>query len=106
MEKELVQTLQNELSLQLNESITEEKIKEIIAAKVNDLIRYDFPQLTQLLYRIDINEQRLKKLLNEAGEKATAEIIAELIVERQIQKFESRKLFKPNENEINEEEKW
>lgn len=106
MEKELVQTLQNELGLQLNESITEEKIKTLIAAKINDLIRYDFPQLTQLLYRIDINEQRLKKLLNEAGEKDAAEIIAELIMERQMQKFESRKRFKANDDGGSEEEKW
>ncbi|MBX3254300.1 MAG: hypothetical protein KF862_09190 [Chitinophagaceae bacterium] len=106
MEKELIQILQNELSLQLNESVTEDKIKALIAARVNDLIRHDFSQLTQLLYRIDINEHRLKKLLNEAGEKDAADIIAALIIERQVEKLESRKKFRSGNPNISGEEKW
>ncbi|MBN8786223.1 MAG: hypothetical protein J0I84_03985 [Terrimonas sp.] len=105
MEKELIQSLQQVLSLQLADTLTKEKLKYIIAERVNDLIQHDFAQLTQLLYRIDINEARLKKLLNEAGEKDAAGIIAELIIERQVEKFESRKQFK-QENDISEEDKW
>lgn len=105
MEKELMQSLQQVLSLQLADTLTKEKLKYIIAERVNDLIQHDFAQLTQLLYRIDINEARLKKLLNEAGEKDAAGIIAELIIERQVEKLESRKHFK-QENDISEEDKW
>ncbi|MFT4018768.1 MAG: hypothetical protein QM668_17525 [Agriterribacter sp.] len=105
MEKELIQSLQQVLSLQLADTLTKEKLKYIIAERVNDLIQHDFAQLTQLLYRIDINEARLKKLLNEAGEKDAAGIIAELIIERQVEKFESRKQFK-QDNDISEEDKW
>ena len=105
MEKEIIQSLQKVLSLQLSERITEEKLKLIIAEKVNELIQHDFAQLTQLLYRIDINESRLKKLLNESGEKYAAEIIATLIIERQLQKFDSRKSYKVKDD-INGEEKW
>ncbi|PVD51060.1 hypothetical protein DC498_16720 [Terrimonas sp.] len=105
MEKELIQSLQQVLSLQLADTLTKEKLKHIIAERVNDLIQHDFAQLTQLLYRIDINEARLKKLLNEAGEKDAAGIIAELIIERQVEKLESREQFK-QDNDISEEDKW
>ncbi|MCC6288484.1 MAG: hypothetical protein IT249_11415 [Chitinophagaceae bacterium] len=105
MEREVIQSLQEPLSLQLNDNLTEEGLKRIIAERVNDLIQHDFAQLTQLLYRVDINEARLKKLLNEAEEKDAAEIIAVLIIERQVQKWESRKAFKQNNN-ISEEEQW
>ena len=105
MQKEVLQILQHELSLQLKEGLTEEDIKERIAARINYLIQHDFTQLTQVLYRIDVNEDRLKHLLNDAREKDAADIIAALIIERQIQKFESRKAFKQN-NDISEEEKW
>lgn len=105
MDKAVINSLKEVLSLQLTNSVTEEKLKQIIAEKVNDLILHDFAQLTQLLYRVDINETRLKTLLNEAGEKDAAEIIAALIIERQLQKFESRNLFK-FKDDINEEDKW
>ncbi|MFT3748671.1 MAG: hypothetical protein QM768_10155 [Agriterribacter sp.] len=105
MEKAVIQSLQQVLSLQLADTLTKEKLKYIIAERVNDLIQHDFAQLTQLLYRIDINEARLKKLLNETGGKDAAEIIAELIIERQVEKLEIMKTFK-KENDINEEEKW
>lgn len=106
MEKEVIQVLQNELSLQLTEAVNIEELKRLIAARINDLIQHDFTQLTQILYRIDVNEDRLKYLLNDPGEKDAAEIIAELIIERQVEKFESRKTFKMKDDEISEEEKW
>lgn len=106
MEKEVIQSLEQTLEIQLANVVTEEKVKQLISERVNYLIQHDFAQLTQLLYRIDINETKLKKLLSEAEEKDAADIIAELIIERQIQKLESRKLYKERNDDISEEEKW
>ncbi|MFT3949667.1 MAG: hypothetical protein QM763_22070 [Agriterribacter sp.] len=106
MEREIIQSLQETLSLQVNNSLDEKELRYMITERINELIQHDFAQLIQLLYQVDINEAYLKKLLNEAGEKDAAEIIAELIIERQVQKLESRKRFKINDDEINEEEKW
>lgn len=105
MEKEVIQHLQKELSIQLTEPVSIEKLKQFITARVNDLIQHDFTELTQLLYRIDVNETHLKKMLNEAGESEAADIIATLIVERQMQKYESRKAYRQDDN-INENERW
>ena len=106
MEKEVIQSLERNLEIQLADIVTEEKVKQLISERVNYLIQHDFAQLTQLLYRIDINETKLKRLLSEAGEKYAADIIAALIIERQIQKLESRKLFKEREDDISEEDRW
>jgi hypothetical protein len=47
-----------------------------------------------LLYRIDVDENKLKKILKEQAGTDAAQIIAQLIIEREQQKAETRKKFK------------
>ncbi|GAC1437860.1 MAG: hypothetical protein NVSMB63_00390 [Sediminibacterium sp.] len=72
---------------------------------VNDRIQHDFAGLVNLLYRLDINETRLKKLLTEHPDEDAGKIIAALIIERHQQKCRSRESFK-QQGDIPEEEKW
>lgn len=72
---------------------------------VNHLIKNDFNRLVQVLYRIDVSETKLKKLLSEnAGTDATI-VITDLIIEREIQKIYSRKKNHSNKD-IPDEEVW
>ena len=106
MEKEVIQSLEQTLAIQLADAETEEKLKKVISERINYLIQHDFAQLTELLYRIDINEAKLKKLLSNKEGSVAADIIAELIIERQIQKAKSRKIFKQRNDNISEEDRW
>ena len=74
--------------------------------RINQLINGDFNRLIQILYRIDINEARLKELLETLKATDAAEIIADLVIERQLQKLKSRQQFRQRDNDISEEEKW
>lgn len=58
-----------------------------LAAYVNELIMTNFERLVQLLYRIDVSEEKLKKLLRQNPESNAGLIIASLIIERQKQKI-------------------
>jgi hypothetical protein len=70
--------------------------RDKLASYLNELIQNDFNQLINLLYRIDVDEQKLKKTLKEnAGDAGL--IIAELIIQRQLQKLKTRKEFGKNE---------
>ncbi|KAA9041654.1 hypothetical protein FW778_06430 [Ginsengibacter hankyongi] len=60
---------------------------------INDLINEDFNALVQLLYRVDVNEKKLKELLKENENADAPVIIADLIITRQLQKIESKKQF-------------
>jgi len=60
---------------------------------INDLINEDFNALVQLLYRVDVNEKKLKELLKQNENADAAVIIADLIISRQLQKIESKKQF-------------
>ena len=69
-------------------------LEEVLAEKVNAMIRRDFGALVQLLYRIDVSEERLRRILNaDTGEDA-GRIIARLIMDRQWQKIESRRQYR------------
>ncbi|WP_026768337.1 hypothetical protein [Asinibacterium sp. OR53] len=76
-----------------------------LAARINRLITDDFSGLINLLYRLDISEAKLKKLLSEHPQEDAGKIIAELIIERQQQKLQARQQFHREDN-IPEDEKW
>ena len=104
-ENELIQILNNELAIELPGKISFEELKEYLSEHINHLIQTDFNKLVSLLYRIDINESRLKALLRENKDADTGKIITDLIIERQLQKIKSRKQNK-GDNRIPDDEKW
>jgi hypothetical protein len=77
-----------------------------LAAGINEMISNDFTGLINLLYRFDIDEKRLRELLKPDTAKEAGMIIADLLIERQIQRQRSKKEFNKNQNEIDEKEKW
>ena len=70
-----------------------------------DDICNNFNKLISLLYRLDINESKLKQLLADSPGEDAGMIIAELIIERQLQKIKSRNENNSN-NIIPEDDKW
>lgn len=78
---------------------------QMLSDTINDLINSDFQKLISILYRMDVNEARLRQLLNENPGTDAGIIIAGLMIERQEQKIKSRKDHKPGSN-ISNEEKW
>ena len=79
--------------------------KQQLADKIDELINSDFQKLVSVLYRMDISESKLKLLLKENSTVDAGLIIADLMIERQMQKAESRQKFKRDEN-ISDDEKW
>lgn len=89
-------------------SLREEKKKELkkeLAVCLNDLLLHHFDKLVQLLYRVDVSEQKLKKILAENKEKDAGELIAELLIKRQEEKIAVRQSFPPAKN-LSEDESW
>ena len=79
--------------------------RERIQKIVNDLITTDFDQLVQLLYRVDVNENKLKKLLHDNPQIDAAVLITDLLIERQLEKIKTKESLK-NQEDIPDEEKW
>ena len=70
-----------------------EEIREQLIFLVNELLNTDFHALIQLLYRIDVDEEKLKQLMEVHKGIDPASIIADLIIARQLQKIATRQQF-------------
>ena len=81
------------------------ELQEKLAAEINDLILKDFSKLVRILYRLDINEQRLKKILQENSGADAGDLIAGMMIEREIQKLKTRAQTQPKPD-IPDDEKW
>jgi DNA-binding protein Fis len=104
---ELVTVINVSLDVALKENLSRDQIKERLTEYINDLIDHNFNKLVNLLYKIDVSESRLKRLLDETSGNNAGDIIAELIIERQIQKIKSREQFTSGDpGRIDENEKW
>ncbi|MBS1573757.1 MAG: hypothetical protein JST09_00520 [Bacteroidetes bacterium] len=104
--KELILSLQNELAILLPEE-SSRQLRPVLAAYINQLLDKNFEKLINLLYRLDVNENKLKQLLKDNADIDAALLIADLIIERQLQKIRVRNEFKKKETgESNEDEKW
>ena len=53
-----------------------------LIAYINDCIQHDFNKLVQLLYRIDVSEEKLKYIIQLNPNEDAAKLIAAVIVER------------------------
>ena len=82
-----------------------EEIREQLISLINELINTDFHALVQLLYRIDVDEKKLRQLLKAHADINSASIIADLIISRQLQKIATKKQFSSRE-ENDPDESW
>ena len=64
---------------------------EMLSQFIDHLIQTDFNRLLSMLYRVDISEEKLKLKLGEnKNEQFSSRIIAQLLIDREIEKIASR----------------
>jgi dephospho-CoA kinase len=66
-----------------------DRMRAILIHEVDYLIGHEQEKLMWILYRIDVPEQKLRQAIAESTENA-AEVIADMIIQRQIEKAETR----------------
>ncbi|HVV02914.1 MAG TPA: hypothetical protein VHC96_01775, partial [Puia sp.] len=59
-----------------------------------------------LLYKVDVNESRLRALLQTSANEDAGLLIARLVLERQQQKILTRRQFHTDEDPASGEERW
>lgn len=105
MEAAILQELNQSLGLSIQPGTDEAGLHQVLTHWVNELINHDFDKLVQLLYRIDVDEKKLRYLLQQAKGEGAAPMIAQLIIDRQKQKAAYRQQQKPPDD-ISDEERW
>ena len=89
-----------ELSLLTLETYSKEKLIDYL----NEFINHDFSKVVQLLYRIDVSEAKLKKVLHENPNEDAAGLIANLIIERIAIAKKARASFSRDNNNASNDE--
>ena len=102
----LKETIEKETGLNLQSVPSVDDLRICLTTYINELIANDFEKLLFILYRIDINENAIKLLLQQTEKVSAGETIADAILTRQLEKIALRKQFTPTSDDASEEEKW
>ncbi len=71
-----------------------EDFKKYLISKLKFLLDEKFDTLVNILYRIDISEKKLSHLFSGNKRESIPSELADLIIERQLEKIRLRKLYK------------
>lgn len=77
----------------INENLTDNQLREAMIDAFAYLVDNDFPKLIQILYKADVDQYKLKELLETAEGRSSAEVIADAYMERQMAKLETWKKY-------------
>lgn len=80
-----------------------EALKSYLTEKIALMMDKNFDMLLNSLYRIDVNEEKVANLFSAANREFIPEKLAELIIERQIQKIYYRNLYRKQASLIRSE---
>ena len=78
---------------ELDQGLTDEKLRNVMIHAFGWLLDNDISKMMNILYRADVDEERLKELLVNKAELPSAEVIADAYLARQIQKLETWKKY-------------
>lgn len=71
-----------------------EEFRKYLTEKMKNMLDNNYDLLINTLYRIDISEKNLSELFSSKNREAIPEKLADLIIERQIEKINFRKRYR------------
>jgi len=77
-----------------------EMLKKMLSKRIEEMIDHEFDRFVNLLYRIDVNESKVKQALSEQPFSKGIEKVAEMIIERQLQKVITRKQYSSSAHDL------
>lgn len=86
-------TLGKEDSLPVGEVFDREKLLALLEISLKKLLEEDFNGLVNLMYRLDVREDRFRMALDSPQSENISLRLAELVLEREIERFMWRKRY-------------
>jgi len=82
-----------EVSMADDRSLSE--LREVLGKRIDELIATNFNLLAALLYQMDVDEAKIKAALqNTRKDESPGQILAELVIARQLEKLKWRRKYK------------
>lgn len=83
------------------EILDREQLKQMLEVFISELLENNFEKLCNLAYRHDIPEALFNLALQEGGVEKQASKIADLVIDRELQKVESRRAYREENQKRN-----
>jgi len=77
-----------------------EALKKLLSQRIEEMIDHEFDKFVNLLYRIDINESKVREALAEQPFSKGVEKVAEMIIQRQLQKIATRRQYSSSGHDL------
>jgi len=74
--------------------LTEQELFELLADRIAYMIEYQIDMLLSLLYRLDIDEDKINQALTPKNPEPANIALARLVIQRQKQRIETKKQYK------------
>ncbi|HNP21395.1 MAG TPA: hypothetical protein PKM63_09855 [Panacibacter sp.] len=104
------QQLINELAMltdgQIGQVQSLDNMRDRLAAFINELAANNFEKLVGLLYRIDVNEAKLKLMIVQNKGTDVGYIVADAIIKRQQEKLATWTQYSKRNDDIPDEDRW
>ncbi len=75
-------------------------IKSILVIRIREMLDKNVEKLLSIVYRIDISQKKIDAIFDNLSKDDIASEIADAVIERQLMKVQTRKLYKSNINKI------
>jgi len=81
------------------ETLSREELKQRLQVFIAGLLEHNFEKLCNMIYRHDVKEEKFNQALQHGDLNEQAGRIADLVIEREMQKVESRKAYRKYKDE-------
>jgi (2Fe-2S) ferredoxin len=85
--------------IQKNDAHVLEEIHRILIEKIKDLMENNFEKLQNIMYRIDVNQQKVHELFLTSDSSEYPSLLAGLIIDRQLAKVKTRRYYKMHKDD-------
>ena len=82
--------------LQKRDVISLEELNYILTQRIGELLDKNIEKLVYILYRIDVNQRKTDEIFNNPSKEEIASLMADAVIERQLQKVHTRNKFRNN----------
>lgn len=90
---ELLPVLSSNFELVGSSEITMEELKQLLSSTIRVMLDNNLEKLVSILYRIDVGQRVTDDIFAENNKEDIAPLLAEAIIQRQIQKIITRKKY-------------
>jgi hypothetical protein len=81
-----------------SDQIDDEELYKRVTLFIYELLQHEFEKLCSLMYRHDVNERLFDQALMLENDEERAKAIARLVIEREMQKAKTRKMYSDFKN--------